>query len=258
MVAIRRLRGQGERMLREPTVELLSGASLFLDFDGTLVELAPTPDAIRVDGELTNLLERLSDRMAGRLAIVSGRAVRDVRSYLDPVGLAVSGSHGLEHAVQGCEPVDVERPAILDQVTQNLRLLAAEYPGVLIEEKPLGVALHYRQAPQFEDICRSAAEEAGRTAGLEVQAGKLVFELKPAGADKGRALYRFMQQPPFAGTRPVFLGDDLTDEHGFRAARELGGAGILVGEDRPTAALYRLSGVPAVKLWLSDAAEALA
>ena len=241
-----------------PPVTLLLGASLFLDFDGTLVELAPTPNSIQVDGTLTNLLERLGDRLDGRLAIVTGRAVKDVRSYLHPVGLAVAGSHGLEHAEQGSDPADVKRPRILDTVTNHLRLLEAAHPGVMVEEKPLGVALHYRRAPHAKEACRSAVEHAAKATGLEVQEGKLVFELRPAGADKGRALYRFMEQPPFAGTHPIFLGDDLTDEHGFRAARELGGAGVLVGAERPTEALYRLPGVSSVKRWLSDAAEALA
>ena len=257
-MVMRHAKGQSSSMLEEPPIGLLSGASLFLDFDGTLVDLAPTPNSIQVDGALTSLLERLGDRLDGRLAIVSGRAVRDVRSYLHPVGLAVAGSHGLEHARHGCDPTDVERPETLDRVIDELRLLEAAHPGVLIEEKLLGVALHYRQAPHAEEVCRSAADHAAEATGLEVQPGKLVFELKPAGADKGRALYRFMEQPPFAGTRPIFLGDDLTDEHGFEAARELGGAGVLVGDERRTAALYRLPGVSAVKRWLDAAAEALA
>lgn len=249
---------QGISMLKDPPVELLSGASLFLDFDGTLVELAPTPNSIHVDETLRSLLERLGDCMEGRLAIVTGRALQDVRSLLHPVELAVAGSHGLEHAEHGRDPADVERPKTLDRVLDELRLLQAAHPGILVEEKPLGVALHYRQAPHAEEVCRSAAEHVAQATDLEVQAGKLVFELKLAGADKGRALHRFMEQPPFAGTRPIFLGDDLTDEHGFRAARDLGGAGVLVGDERATAATYRLPGVSSVKRWLDEAAGALA
>jgi trehalose 6-phosphate phosphatase len=245
-------------MLSEPPVELLSDASLFLDFDGTLVELALTPDSIEVERALTSLLERLGERMGGRVAIVSGRAVKDVQSYLHPLDLAVAGSHGLEHAAPGCDPGEVARPQALDDIRDELRLLQSAHPGVLIEEKPLGVALHYRQAPQAEEVCRSAAERIAAATGLEVQAGKLVFELKAPGSDKGRALCRLMEQPPFAGTRPIFLGDDLTDEHGFKAARALGGAGVLVGDERETAALYRLPGVASVKQWLDRVAEALA
>jgi trehalose 6-phosphate phosphatase len=258
VVAKRHSSGQGGAMLAEPPATLLSDASLFLDFDGTLVELAPSPDSIEVGGGLTSLLERLGARLHGRLAILTGRSVRDVRSYLHPAGLAVAGSHGLEHAELGQDPGAVERPASLNGVIEQLRLLQAAHPGVLVEEKPLGVALHFRQAPHAEDLCRTAAEQAAAQTGLEVQPGKLVFELKPGGADKGRALYRFMQQPPFAGTRPIFLGDDLTDEHGFSAAHALGGAGVLVGDERPTEALYRLPDVGSVMRWLNEAAEALA
>lgn len=245
-------------MLREPPLDLLSNASLFLDFDGTLVDLAPTPTSIHVEDALTSLLERLRDRLGGRVAILTGRAVKDVRYYLRPARLAVAGSHGVEHAEFDCEPRDVVRPVALDAAIDRLRRLEATQHGVLVEEKPLGVALHYRLAPHAEDVCRAAAEEAAAASGLVVQPGKLVFELKPAGADKGRALYRFMEQPPFASTRPIFLGDDLTDEHGFEAARVLGGAGVLVGEERPTAALYHLPGAEAVRRWLDQAAAALA
>lgn len=244
--------------MQEPPLHLLSGASLFLDFDGTLIELAPTPTSIHVDGALTLLLERLRERLGGRLAVVTGRAVEDVRSYLHPLSLAVAGSHGLEHADHGCEPTEVGRPEALDAVIRRFRQLQLLHPGILVEEKPLGVALHYRRALHAEEVCRTAAADAAAATDMIVQAGKLVFELRPAGADKGRALHRFMEQPPFAGTRPIFLGDDLTDEHGFKAARELGGAGVLVGEQRPTAALYRLPDVSAVKRWLDHAAEALA
>lgn len=244
-------------MLEEPPLCILKGASLFLDFDGTLVDLAPTPESIEVDESLPSLLERLGERLKGRLAIVTGRAVKDVRSYLHPVGLAVAGSHGLEHADHDCDPEDVDRLQALDGVLDQLRQLQVALPGVLVEEKPYGVAVHFRQAPHAEDACRIAAQHAAKASGMVVQPGKLVFELKPAGADKGRALYRFMELPPFANTRPIFLGDDLTDEHGFKAARELGGAGVLVGDLRPTAAIYRLPGVSAVKRWLDDAAAEL-
>jgi trehalose 6-phosphate phosphatase len=245
-------------MLEEPPLRLLSGTSLFLDFDGTLVELAATPTAIQVDGALPTLLEQLRERLNGRLAIVTGRAVRDVRFYLQPLSLAVAGSHGLEHASHGCEPIIVESLPTLDGVIDQLRELQVSHPGVLVEEKPLGIAVHFRQAPYAEKVCRAAAEQAAKATGMEVQPGKLVFELKPPGADKGRALHRFMEQPPFAGTRPIFVGDDLTDEHGFQAARELGGAGVLVGDERPTMALYRLAGVSSVRRWLDSVVETFA
>ena len=136
-------------------------------------------------------------------------------------------------------------------------MLETHHPGVLVEEKPLGVALHYRGAPNAEMVCHAAAKQAALETGMTLQFGKMLVELKPASGDKGSALLRFMKQPPFAGTRPIFIGDDVTDEHGFEAARELDGAGVLVGPDRPTAAIYRLEDVSAVRAWLHSASEML-
>jgi trehalose 6-phosphate phosphatase len=234
-----------------PPVALLSGASLFLDFDGTLVDIAPTPDSVRVSIELRRLLERLGERLGGRLAILTGRPSAEVGRLLDPVSLAIGGHHGLEvgHAA-------VERPAGLDTLVEELRRLEREHPGVLVEDKPLGVALHYRGAPDAEEACREAIERAAERSGLEVQPGKMVLELKPRGGNKGDALRRLMSEPPFAGTVPVFLGDDLTDEPAFDAAQQLGGAGILIGDRSETAANYRLESVADAVEWLERACEA--
>ena len=244
--------------LNEPPPALLKDASLFLDFDGTLVELAPSPDAVKVEDDLRSLLSRLQSRLDGRLVLLSGRAVTDLLGHLHPVAIAVGGSHGLEFAAVDGEVIAGERPTGLTRAIAEFRKLEAQYPGVLVEEKPLSVALHYRGAPQAELVCHAAAERAAMESGMTLQFGKMLVELKPASGDKGSALRHFMTQPPFAGTRPVFIGDDLTDEHGFEAARELGGAGVLVGPERPTAALYRLEDVGAVRAWLQVASEALA
>lgn len=239
--------------LPSPPPELLQGASLFLDFDGTLVDLAPSPDAIRVTEGLRPLLAALADKLDGRVTLVSGRTSADVRAWLAPLALAVAGSHGLER--------DGETPVRANGFARSLARLhqvEAQYPGVLVEEKPLGAALHYRQAPDAEDACRIAADEAAALSGLSVQPGKMVFELKPATGDKGSAVHAIMAEPARAGTRPLFVGDDLTDEHGFAAAAALGGAGILVGPERPTAATYGLADVAAVHAWLEQGRELLA
>lgn len=243
--------------LDEPPKALLQGASLFLDFDGTLVELAPSPDAVRVEDALRGLLTRLQSKLDGRLVLLSGRAVADLRGHLHPVSVAVGGSHGLEFAAVDGEVTAGDRPSGLAKAVEEFRRLEARYPGVLVEEKPLSVALHYRGAPTAEIACHSAAEQAAVETGMSLQFGKMLVELKPAGGDKGRALEHFMVQPEFAGTRPVFIGDDLTDEDGFAAARELGGAGILVGAERTTAATYRLDDVQEVRAWLQAASEVL-
>lgn len=243
--------------LTEPPVTLLRGASLFLDFDGTLVDLAPRPDAVEVGEELLSLLSRVSERMEGRVALLSGRAMIDVSRFVAPLELAIGGSHGLEMpGPDGSYPA-IERPAGLDEAIIQLRALEARCPGVHVEEKPAGAAIHFRLAPAAETDCLEAAERVAETLGMKLQRGKMLVELKPAGADKGTALRGFMAAPPFAATRPVFLGDDLTDEHGFAAARELGGAGVLVGPPRQTEAIYGLDDVLAVRSWLAKAVEEL-
>lgn len=243
--------------LGEPPVNLLRGGSLFLDFDGTLVDLAPTPDAIQVSIAVRELLVRLNYYLDGRVALLSGRSVRDLLGHLHPVTLAMAGSHGLERTRSGDRIVAPPVPEALGKAVHVLRSVQDHYPGVLIEEKPFGVAVHFRLAPDAEEACRFAANEVASETGMVVQPGKMVFELKPSNGTKGGALRSFMAEPPFLTTRPVFLGDDLTDEHGFEAANELGGAGILVGEERPTAAMYRLPNVRAVRDWLNAACEVL-
>ncbi|HEX6376505.1 MAG TPA: trehalose-phosphatase [Allosphingosinicella sp.] len=238
-----------------PLSSRLAPAALFLDFDGTLVELAETPDAIAVPGNLEPLLDRLAARLEGRLAIVSGRAVADLQRHLGMSGLAIAGSHGAELLYADGTVVPVVAPPGLARARKAVRRFAAAQDGLIVEEKPAGIALHYRRAPaQAERIAGFAADLASRS-GLVVQQGKMVTELRPRGADKGEALRRLMSEPPFAGARPVFVGDDLTDEDAFRAAAALGGEGVLVGPARATAARWRLDGVAQVTRWLEAAAH---
>lgn len=238
-----------------PPASLLDGSALFLDFDGTLVELAETPDAVQVAGQLPILLRSLSEHLGGRLAIISGRSIGDLERHLDCSDTAVSGSHGHELRFANGTHVPVSVPEGLDRAITEAKLFAADLPGLLIEEKPAGVAVHYRQAPeQAARISRFMSALAEAT-GMAVQPGKMMVELRPAGADKGKALRTFMAEPPFAGARPVFVGDDLTDEDAFVAAKALGGDGILVGPRRPTAARWRLANVEAVARWLAGSAR---
>ena len=242
--------------LAQPPVELIRGASIFLDFDGTLVEISSTPDAVVIEDRLRALLVRLRDRLDGRVAILTGRAAADVAGMIAPASLVIGGSHGLEMlGHDGGEPP--ERPRLLDSVLPEIKALESRFPGVLVEDKPFGAAVHFRQAPEAEGACLAAVEAAAARTGMLIQPGKMVFELKPSGGDKGSALRRLMGEPAFAGSRPLFLGDDLTDEAGFCAARELGGAGVLIGEPRDSAALYRLNSVGEVLDWLDRALEQL-
>jgi trehalose 6-phosphate phosphatase len=237
-----------------PPLSRLAPVALFLDFDGTLVELADAPGAIAVPRRLSPLLDRLSERIDGRLAIVSGRAVEDLRRHLGDSAAVLSGSHGAELHYADGRFIPVSAPPGLAEARESIRRFAAESDGLLVEDKPAGVALHYRLAPERAQEADAFVEGLAERSGLALQRGKMVAELRPRGTDKGEALRRLMAEPPFAGARPVFVGDDLTDEDAFLAAASLGGEGVLVGPARPSAARWRLGGVADVTRWLEAAA----
>jgi trehalose 6-phosphate phosphatase len=240
--------------LPPPPPELLEGAALFLDFDGTLIELAAAPDAIEVPPRLGLLLGRLRDRLDGRVAIVSGRALAELQRYVPAADIAFSGSHGLELQLADGTRLPLDPPPGLDDVRERVRGFAGARPGLLVEDKPVGVALHYRQAPAEARPVADFMEKLAREERLVVQRGNMVVELRPPGADKGDAVRAFMREPLFRGARPVFVGDDLTDEHAFAAAAGMDGAGVLVGPARETVARYRLPSVAAVAQWLEASA----
>ncbi len=239
------------RALPAPPYGLLGNASLFLDLDGTLLEIASRPGDVIVNDSLKGLLARLGQFLGGRLAVVSGRPAAEVRRLLGPVDLAIAGSHGAEYGTAcgiGEPPVVAPLPSI---VGEALRQLQALHPGVLVEAKPFGLALHYRLAPAAAKACHALAERIASAEGYVLQPGKQVIELKYHDSNKGDAVRMFMASEPMKHGRPLFVGDDLTDEAGFAAARALGGAGILVGPPRPTAASYGLADVSAALRWLS-------
>lgn len=238
-----------------PSDVSLARTSLFLDFDGTLVPIALRPDAVIVSSRTRTLLQRLAARMDGRLAVVSGRSVAQIRSLLGGLPLTIAGSHGLELAHVDGRMEAVRPPDTLAAVAEELETLAAQFPGVLVEEKPFGVAIHYREAPEAAEACEALALELEARTSLTLQPGKMVFELRARGGDKGTVVGALMRQPPMAGTIPLFMGDDLTDEAGFRAALTLGGGGILVGPMRTTEARYRLADVDAALDWLEQLLE---
>jgi trehalose 6-phosphate phosphatase len=238
-----------------PPHSILDGAALFLDFDGTLVELAEAPDAISVSDEVAPLLARLGKRLEGRLALVSGRSIADLEKHLECSGLAVSGSHGLELRLRDGSRIPLGAQHDFSGARERLERLVGGTPGLLIEDKPFGIALHYRQAPQEQARAADAMAELSRSTGLSLQHGKMVIELRPAGADKGDAVRALMAEPDFAGAPPLFVGDDLTDEDAFAAAASMGGAGILVGAARESAAQWRLPDVASVIGWLAEAAR---
>ena len=232
----------------------LRSVGLFLDFDGTLVELVDRPDNIVVDAALHDLLGALAERLDGRLAIVSGRSIAQLDRFLGKLPAALAGSHGIERRARNGATTLPAPPASLASATAAAQRFAKDHPGVIVEIKSFGVALHYRLASAVEpEAHRFAARIAGET-GLSVQIGKMMVELKPRG-DKGEAIAALLAEPPMAGTTPIFLGDDLTDEPGFATVRAHGGMGILVGPPRETVATHHLPDVAAVRAWLRAAVE---
>lgn len=240
--------------LPPPPTELLSGASLFIDFDGTLVDLTDRPDEVVADEPLRRLLARLAERNRGGLAIISGRSIAQLDAMLGPIArdIALAGSHGSEYRDGGIT-AQPARPPALDKAAEHFQDFASRHPGVLVEIKSFGAALHYRQAPDAEAQAHALAANVGAVLGLALQPGNMMIELRVAGSDKGVAIRRLMEAPPMAGTRPVFIGDDLTDEPGFVAAQEMGGTGVLVGLRRGTQARYGLPDTAAVRGWLEEA-----
>ncbi|CAN5151126.1 trehalose-phosphatase [soil metagenome] len=231
---------------------MFDDASLFLDFDGTLVPLADVPEAVRVDAPLLDLLSGLRDALDGRLAIVSGRSVATLRDLFGLHGFILAGTHGLEFAAPGTAVVAPSRLAAVDTAQTAFDTFAADKPGLLIERKTLSIGLHFRGAPQWAEACRVLAETIGAQTGLFLQRGKMLYELRPGGADKGTAVSRLIADGAMAGGRPIFFGDDVTDEEGFLAAAQHGGCGVLVGTPRATAAQWHLEQVAAVRHYLTE------
>jgi trehalose 6-phosphate phosphatase len=233
----------------------LGRTSLFFDFDGTLVDLAATPDGVVVGEGLLEQLDALAALLPGRVAIVSGRSIAQLDAMLgDHAQLfAVAGSHGAERRTPEDGHVMPEAPVALKQAADALSAFAAER-GLVFEPKSLGAALHYRAHPEDEADAVRFGEELAETHGLTLQRGKMMVEVRGPG-DKGAALAALMTAPAMVGTAPLFFGDDVTDEDGFEAAAALGGAGVLIGAARPTAATYRLGDVGALRDWIAAILE---
>jgi trehalose 6-phosphate phosphatase len=234
----------------------LSRVALFLDVDGTLLEIAAAPQAVSVPNDLRERLRALFLASGGAVALVSGRAITDLDALFAPLTLPSAGLHGFEH--RSASGAYRRRPlpsaAALESARAAMLDIAARHAGLLVEDKRFALALHFRGAPQLEGVAVGAMRTlAARAAGeLEVQRGKMVVELRPAGATKGEAVAAFLGEPPFAGRQPVFIGDDLTDEPAFELVNRRQGLSVLVGGPRATAARARLPDVAAVRGWLAQ------
>lgn len=247
--------GAAELLLARPPV-VADGIALFLDMDGVLAPMAPTPDAVGPVARRTAALKAVEARLGGRVAIVSGRTIAEIDRISDNALVSGSGVHGLERRLKdGSIQRRVADPGVA-RALAAFRVFAADHPGVIVEDKGVSVGLHYRLAPDAAGPAKALARALVDQTGLACQPGHMVVELKTPGADKGAAVTAFMHEAPFQGAVPVMLGDDLTDEYGFEAAAALGGYGVLVGPERDTAARYRLDDVDDVLTWLEAVAEA--
>ncbi|MEX0387313.1 trehalose-phosphatase [Spiribacter onubensis] len=236
------------------------GWALFLDFDGTLVEIAEHPDAVTVPDALPGLLTALVERLSGAVAIVSGRDLAGLDALLDGALPAMAGIHGLERRDgQGRLYRPVDHSERFSEVRAALRHFVETHPGTSMEDKGNALTLHYRGAPAVAEEAAAVMHRHCEALGDEfrVQPGKRVLELRPSSHHKGTVVQAFMAEPPFRGRTPVFIGDDVTDEDAFRAVNDLGGHSIRVGTDRPTAAQYEIESVNEALQWLTGLARRL-
>jgi len=225
----------------------------FLDIDGTLLEIAETPSGVRVDAGLVAMIRRLHACTGGAVALISGRRVADIDRLFPSLRLPIAGQHGMERrdpagGMHRHAPEGVDWPRLMARIEAAF----AGTAGLMLEDKGLTLAVHFRENPALEGqigetLGRIVAESG---AAIRLQPGKCVLEVKPAGRDKGTAIAEFMSEPPFRGRRPVFIGDDVTDEYGFRVVNDLGGDAVKVG-DGETSARWRIDDVRAVRAWLA-------
>ena len=220
--------------------------SLFLDFDGTLVDIVEKPEAVAVDPALPAVLTKLRRRLGGALALVSGRPISFLDARFKPHRFDAAGLHGIEHRIAGRhDPCRPEDHPVLREAVDKLYAALETHPGILIEDKGCSVAIHWRLAPHEKDFALATAHAAVEALGADyrVQHGKAVAEILPSAAGKGKVIERFLHESPYKGRRPIFVGDDLTDENGFKTVNAHGGLSVRIGAGE-TIAKVRL-GTPA-------------
>src|SRR5690606_20788549 len=235
-----------------PPPPLTGQSALFLDVDGTLVAFADHPERVSIAPSVLDRLAEVADMLDGALALVSGRRIETLDALFAPHRFAAAGLHGLQRRRAG-EPAPAPEPppGARQAVKRQARTLLNRYPDTLLEDKGEAMALHWRLMPEAAADLQSFAMQAlTRLPGYHLQPGRDVVELRPSHGDKGAAIAAFMDEPPFHGRRPVFIGDDLTDEHGFEIVNARGGVSVLVGDRAGSAAEHRLADIDAVYAWL--------
>ncbi len=235
---------------------LTADMALFLDFDGTLVEIASQPQEVLIPGRLGDTLALLQRQLGGALALVSGRRLLDLDGFLAPLQLPVAAEHGAQRR-DAAGRISSAPGTDLRQVLQAAQGLVAQYPALVLEQKNLALSLHYRHAPELEALCLQVMRAAlAGSPGLVLMQGKYVIDIKPVDVSKGTAIAAFMAEPPFAGRVPVFAGDDVTDEDGFAQVLRLGGHAIKVGAG-PSLARLRCHSVTDLAAWLRSPSASL-
>lgn len=235
-----------------PPIPTLEGRwALFLDVDGTLLDIAPTPDAVKVPEGLVELLMRLRNRLDGALALISGRRIDTLDALFAPLQLPCAGLHGYEWRDSNGNVARAHvDAAALEKMRQAAGRLADAFPAVLVEDKTYSIGFHFRNAKLNQAALRAGVEAIAHNTGFIIQAGIDVYELKPPGTDKGSALHTFMREAAFRHRLPIYIGDDLTDEHALTTAQKFSGIGIQVGSAMPSAARFGLADPAAVLQWL--------
>jgi trehalose 6-phosphate phosphatase len=231
----------------------LDGHCLFLDLDGTLLDLAEAPDAVVVPPGLQAHLSKLSILLGGALALVTGRPLAFVDRLFPGNSFSLAGLHGAEiRSSHGGPALLAATDRRLESAKERLRHVAAKWPGVLVEDKGLAVAAHYRQAPEMEiPVDALMSEIALSVPGWTLQRGKSVVELRPAGRDKGGAVRLFMERLPFSSRSPLAIGDDVTDEKMFAAVNAMGGGSLRVGPPSATTVARGRIGTPGeLRRWI--------
>jgi trehalose 6-phosphate phosphatase len=227
--------------------------ALFLDFDGTLVEIAPRPADVIVPSSLIRLLQSRQSQLAGALGIISGRQIEELDNFLAPLSFAAAGEHGAELRY-GENMTIVHAVPLPAQACIKVRQLNEQFAGTLLEIKAASAALHFRNVPEHQQaVTDEMSDLAEQLEGYELLQGKMVVELKLQNINKGISITELHRQPAFSGRRPVYIGDDVTDEAGFKAVNELGGISIRVGRANWSAAQYSLADVSAVHAWITGA-----
>lgn len=236
----------------------LETTALFLDVDGTLLDIEDHPGDVRADPELVELLQQLLMHLNGALALISGRSIAEIDRIFDHVHFPAVGAHGAEmreaNTVRAAPPSQPLPAHVLARITQ----LVDDHDGLLLEQKKGGVSLHYRRAPELAATCRALVLEVmpELESDFRLIDGKMVYEIAPRQHNKGEAIRQLLKSHEFEQRQPVFIGDDITDEDGFEVVNALQGISIRVGGGSATVARYALDSVADVRAWLRSVVAA--